>query len=158
MSITTANIATVKLEITIDASAEQVWRTLTDRMSDWWPEEFYAGGTSGERSIELDATPGGMMREEWTGGGGLLWGTVVTADPARMLQVLGHVFPNWGGPTQGYMTWTLEEKGGKTRLNFTESMLGVVKSETLAEKDKGWKFLWATLKAHVEDGPKPAWE
>lgn len=157
MSVSPANIATVTLEITIDAPADRVWRTLTERMGDWWPEEFYAGGSPGERNVILESRPGGRMLEEWAGGGGVVWGNVITVDPGKTLQVLGHVFPDWGGPTQGYMTWILEESQGKTTLRFSESMLGNVTEASLAEKDKGWAFLWETLKAHIEGADKPVW-
>ncbi len=157
MSTEPARIATVSLEIQINAPADVVWRTLTDRIGDWWPEEFYAGGASGERQFQLDPKPGGLMLESWNGGGGTLWGTVVSAAPARSLQVLGYVFPNWGGPTEWYGSWDLNEADGSTTLRFSESAVGAVSDASMSEKDKGWKFLWNTLKAHVEGGEKPVW-
>lgn len=158
MSVEPAQIANLTLETRIDAPANVVWETLTDRIGEWWPAEFYAGGEPGNRDFHLEARPGGMMYESWGDGGGLLWGTVVTVNPSSTLQMLGNVFPDWGGPTQFYATWELKEEGGVTTLRFSESGVGQVSDASTAEKDKGWTFLWATLKAHVEGTDKPAWE
>jgi len=157
MDIQTAQIATVNMEIAIDASPAEVWKALTANIGQWWPADFYAGGTEGARTFAIEERPGGRMFEEWDGGGGLLWGTVVGIEPRKMLQVLGHVFPDWGGPTEWYGTWTLEQDGTGTKLAFSEHGLGKLSEDSMLDKYKGWRFLWATLKAHVEGTPAPEW-
>ena len=157
MTIETAHIASLKLEISIDASPEKVWTALTDHIGEWWPSEFYAGGADGSRNFIIEARPGGRMFESWEGDGGVLWGTVVTVNAPQQLQILGAIFPNWGGPVQSFATWDLEEAGEGTLLKFDEHMLGNVSTAGLAEKDKGWNFLWAALKSHVEGSSPPVW-
>ncbi len=158
MEITTAQIASLSMEIRIEASAAEVWKQLTDNIGAWWPDDFYAGGAAGSRSFNLESKPGGRMYEEWDNGGGVLWGNVVSIDPNKSLQVLGVVFPNWGGPNQWYGSWTLTEQDGGTLLTFSETGVGRVSESGVEEKDKGWKFLWASLKAHAEGNPAPDWE
>ena len=158
MNKQTAEIAQVSMELDIDATPERVWHALTESIGDWWPAEFFAGGQNGKRRFFLETQPGGRMYEQWDTGGGVLWGTVICSDPNVLLQVLGYSFPNWGGPSQSYNTWELKDNGSGTKLVFSESMLGRVSDGNLAEKDKGWKFLWQTLKAHLEGSVLPQWQ
>lgn len=157
MNETEARVATLQMAVDIDAPVEAAWKALTANMNEWWPESFFGGGTEGQRRVVLEAEPGGRMYEEWQGGGGLLWGTVVTVEPQKMLQILGHQFPNWGGPSAWYGTWEFSASGDGTRLQFSESAVGRLPDGYMADKDKGWNFLWATLKAHLEGTAAPEW-
>jgi uncharacterized protein YndB with AHSA1/START domain len=158
MTLQQAQIAQISMEIQIAARPAEVWKALTDHIGRWWPVEFFAGGEDGKRRYICEAKPGGRMFEQWDNGGGVLWGTVVCCDPGSLLQVLGVTFPNWGGPAQSYNTWELKGLGEGTMLTFSESTLGRVSDPNLAEKDKGWRFLWETLKAHLEQTPFPKWQ
>ena len=99
------------------------------------------------------------MYESWDGGGGVLWGTVVTVAPTKQLQVMGTTFPNWGGPSHWFGTWDLESSGAGTLLKFTESTVGRVSDSQAAQKEKGWQFLFGdALKAYTEGKPRPEWK
>ncbi len=152
-----ARIGTIAMKIDIAASPEQVWQSLTTDIGQWWPDAFYAGGKPGARRYTLEPHPGGRMCEEWEDGGGVLWGTVVTASPAEKLQVLGLLFPEWGGPANCFGTWELSANESGTTLAYSETTMGRVSDANLAEKDKGWQFLWRCLKAHVEGTEAPQW-
>ncbi|MEM7263744.1 MAG: SRPBCC domain-containing protein [Planctomycetota bacterium] len=158
MKITPAQIASVTVETTIHASPEQVWLNLTDNIGRWWPNEFYTGGSAGHRSYTLEAKPGGRMIEEWSDGGGILWGTVQTVAPGKKLEVSGMITPQWGGPAFWTGTWSLEEEAGSTRVSFTDSTVGNIAEDNMGGKAKGWEFLFCqALKAHCEGEPAPAW-
>lgn len=160
MSTTTtpATIAETRLEVRIDGPSDLVWQKLTDDIGDWWPDAFYAGGSPGKRSYHVEARPGGRVYESHDDGGGVLWGTVATVQPGKLLQALGATFPNWGGPNFGFITWEVEADGGGTVLRFSESLLGQVSDTACESKEKGWTFLFEVLKAHVEGRPAPEWE
>ena len=158
MNYAKAEISEIAMEVDIAAKPERVWQALTAHIGDWWPAEFYSGGEDGKRKYFLDARPGGTMGELWDGGGGVVWATVVGVEPNKRLQVTGTSFPGWGGPSQWLGVWELTAKGASTRLKFTESAIGRVSDGNVADKDKGWKFLWAALAAHVEDKPAPQWQ
>jgi len=153
-----AEMAQLGMEIDIDAPRERVWEALTDKIGEWWPPEFFAGGKDGKRHYILEAIPGGRVYEQWDDGGGILWGNVVCIEPNVRLQTLGATFPNWGGPTQGYATWELIPHSNGTKLAFSESMLGRISRTTEDEKNKGWTFLWDSMKAYVEGSPPPVWK
>jgi len=147
----------LQMQVIIEASATTVWRALVDNIGDWWPAEFYTGGDSSQRRFRIEPTPGGRMFEDWGDGNGTLWGTVVAVDPARKLQIHGVIFPDYGGPNHNFGTWLLEEGDGSTTMTYSEAIVGRVSDAGLKEKDKGWTFLWATMKAHIEGKPLPAW-
>lgn len=153
-----AEIATITVEAVIETSPEHVWKALTAQIGGWWPADFYTGGEEGKRSFFLEAQPGGRMYEQWDNGGGVLWGTVYCVDPNVRLQVLGALFPNWGGPSEWYGTWDLSPKGKSTKLTFRETTLGKIPEAGLGDKSQGWHFLCDTMKAFVEGTSAPVWE
>lgn len=157
MEKTPAEITRIDMETAIAASPAKVWTALTEGIGQWWPNEFYSGGEDGARRFLLEARVGGRMYEEWDNGGGVLWATVVALNPNQLLQIFGTSFPSWGGPSVLYGTWELKPSDGGTLLSFSESTVGRIADSGVAEKDKGWKFLWAALQAHVEGTSAPVW-
>lgn len=153
-----ARMSELTLQVRIEADSSAVWAALTGRIADWWPQEFFAGGVAGRREFILEDRPGGRMYEQWADGGGLLWGTVVTVEPRRRLQVTGYGFPNWGGPSQYFADWSLEETDGATEVTFSEHAIGRVSDSYTDEKTRGWQFLLDVLQAHLEGRPLPTWQ
>jgi uncharacterized protein YndB with AHSA1/START domain len=158
MSISQAQIAEISMEVDIEASEQKVWKALTTDIGKWWPAEFFSGGETGKRSYYLEAKPGGAMGESWDSGGGVIWANVVGVEPNKRLQVTGTSFPGWGGPAQWLGVWELSANGKNTRLKFTENSIGYVSEGYEADKDKGWRFLWDALAAHVSGKPAPVWQ
>lgn len=163
MSFETAKIGDLVVESVIDTDPESVWKALTEDIGEWWPTPFYTGGEPETRTFRLEAEPGGRMAEEWGDGTGILWGTVLTVDPHRHLEVVGHASPRWGGPSTWIGTWSLEPEAGpdgeRVRLRFRESSFGRVSDEYVADKEKGWGYLFAgVLKAYLEGTEPPVWE
>ncbi len=158
-TLETSSILEIKMEISIAAPPERVWKALTDDIAAWWPDDTFTGGESGKRTFVLEARPGGHMYESWENGG-LLWGTVTTVDPANLLlQVHGHTFANWGGPSGSYWTWTLEGDESGTVVRFEDHVMGRITEDTVRERTGGWTFLFdGALKAHLEGRPAPVWE
>lgn len=145
-----AEYGEIIVETRINSSPANVWRCLTECIDQWWPADFYAGGEDGERTFSIEAKPGGLMQEQWQNGGGVLWGTVICVNPGVQLQVLGSLFPNWGGPSQWYGTWDISHDGAGTKLRFSESTVGRIADSGLGEKQQGWEFLGDALKAYAE--------
>ncbi len=154
-----ARITDYALEVRIAAPSAAVWRALTTDIARWWPSQFYCGaGGKGKPRFELEARPGGRMYEDWGDGDGLLWGTVVNVQAGKRLDIVSTSGPQWGGPSTSFGSFELAADGAGTKLRFTESSFGRVGEATVAEKDKGWRFLLeGALRAHVEGKPAPAW-
>lgn len=158
MQTKTASFGEMTIDVEIEGSIDAVWKALVDDIGEWWPDEFFAGGAAGTRRYLLEARPGGRMWEEWESGGGLIWGTVVTIDPPTKLQVVGHTFPEWGGPGTWYATWELEERDSGVILRFSEATVGKVSEAGMESKRKGWTYLFeSAMRAHVEGKPTPPW-
>lgn len=142
------------VETRIAASPETVWHALTDGIDEWW--KGFAGGEEGKRSFHLEARPGGGMYEQYQDGGSLFWGTVCTVMPCTKLQVVGHNFPEWGGPVVWYGTWELEPTEEGCSLRFTQHSLGHISEIWQDRHREGWTYLFdGVLKAHLEGRPLP---
>lgn len=154
-----AHLSDLAMEVRIEAPPDAVWGALTEEIGAWWPAEFYTGGDAASREFVLEPHPGGRMYEDWGDGAGLLWATVYTVDPGKLLQVSGLGFPEWGGPSLWLGTWRLEADGDATLLRFQESAIGKTDAHYIGEKQKGWSYLFAgVLRAHVEEADPPAWD
>jgi len=154
-----ARIVDLQLEVTIRAAPAAVWQALTNDIGKWWPGTFFCGAGSASRpSFHLEARPGGRMWEDHGNGEGLLWATVVNVVTNKTLDMNGAVGPAWGGPCSWFGGFALEADGPDTKLRFAESGFGRISDATMSEKEKGWKFLLATLGAHLEGSEPPVWE
>jgi uncharacterized protein YndB with AHSA1/START domain len=146
----------LRLEVRIDAPRERVWQALVDDFSVWWPaDSFNVGGPTARMTLEPKV--GGRMFEDWGDGQGLLWGQVVGLKRPETLQMVSDSFPEWGGPLRNFLTWRLESQGTATVVRLVDAVLGERKAGDPAEKEKGWNFLLAALKAHIEGQPAPVW-
>lgn len=67
---------------------------------------------------------GGRVFENWGGGDGLLWGTVIACQRERFLEVAGDLPPECGGPGRVHLTLRLEQAGGATRLAAVLALTG----------------------------------
>ena len=141
-------------EVVIEAGADRVWEALVDQTTSWWHSDFYTAPEP--RSFLIEASLGGRMYEDWGEGQGLIWGVVTGMRRGKMLQVVGDTGRAWGGPSRGFMTWTLEEEAGSTRLRFEQSQFGAVSKTTQDSLGSGWDFLFGEcLKPWVESGRSP---
>ena len=100
-------------EIEIDASAEQVWETISDiaRWPEWNPDVTAA-------SIEGPLAPGTQFR--WKAGPGTIRSTLVEVDSPKVIA--------WTGKTLGIHAvhvWRIVENGGRVKLRTEESWSGL---------------------------------
>ena len=124
--MTTAAVREVLLEIVIEAPRERVWRALVDQTTDWWHKDFYTAPAEG---FFLQPKLGGWMYEDWGKGNGLMWGTVTGVRAPEMLQVVGDLNADWGGPRRGIMDWTLapvEDAPKRPRCAFATACSGTL--------------------------------
>ncbi len=155
-----AHIDDLQLEIRINASNDAVWRALTDDIGTWWPSVSFAGrgGDDAQGRFMLEARPGGRMWEDWGDGNGLLWGTVINITHGARLDIVGTTGPEWGGPFLWYGSFRVEADGDATRFRFSESGIGRVTAKIAEDKTSGWRFLFDTMRAHIEGTEPPTWE
>lgn len=133
--------------IDIDASPEDVWRVLTDfeHYSEWNPFMRVTGRPNEGARLVVDLTPPG-------GRGVQFRPTVTHVDHGRELRWLGHLFVP--GLYDGEHRFTLDARGGGTRLTHAESfggvLAGLVNRFVGDSTARGFEAMNTALKTQVE--------
>lgn len=106
---------TLKLEATTELTPEQVWERLIVPAEWWQSDHSYSGDAA---NLSLDATAGGLWREDWEGGS--VWhGTVLQAQPQKTLSLSAPFGPLQGMAVTSIWTITLEPiEAGGTMIRF----------------------------------------
>ena len=140
---------TYELEVTIAAPRDVVWRSLVDQTQAWWLPDFHMVGP--DSNVSFDARAGGQLVETTAAGGGLLWYTVAMVTPGHSLHLVGHVFPQWGGPGTSLLELSLEERAGATVLKVSDALVGGVDEAGANSLREGWTQLFSEgLKPYAE--------
>ena len=141
MSITKQAIhsSKVTVSVTLDASKEKVWKTLTKDIDKWWLKECYTHPNT--KKVKLDLKPGGLLYEEINSKEGFVWATVTGIHIENTLLLKGQIPLNLGGPALSFTNISLESEKKKTKLQVTEIILGLVSDNLLQALEKHWKTL-----------------
>ncbi|MDA1267006.1 MAG: SRPBCC domain-containing protein [Planctomycetota bacterium] len=143
--------ATVKVQVTIDASAERVWETLTREPDAWWIQDLRCVAAPSRLSLDLRA--GGALAETNDAGASLLWFHVIAIEPGRSLNLAGSLAPPYWGPAGTFLLIELSEEDGATSVGFTTSLFGHVGAGLADEIGSGWQqLLDRGLKPYIETG------
>ena len=132
----------IHAEITIDAGAETVWRSLVEDVGAWWPHSF-----SEQPRISMEPWVGGRFWEEWDEGSAL-YALVTHMVTGRRLTVSGAM--GMQGARQYVKTYTLERDGDRTIVRTVASMLGDIPAELREGYTAGGIELLDALKHHAE--------
>lgn len=137
------------LSFEIAAKRERVWRALASETAEWWPKKLTAGGAGSK--VSFDPRLGGELREEWAGGAGLVWYTVVGLVPLTSLDLYGGVPARLGGPAVAELHFELSDEHGGTRIQIGDSVIGRDRGETGNRVTEGRSmYIGDALKAHLE--------
>ena len=151
MKSTPAAVQTIELEIPIDAPPSKVWKAIFEETDRWWLADFRVAGP--DSKVTFDPTPGGKgLIETTTDGGGLQWFATQMYMPAEFkIYVVGHIAPEWGGPTTSNLKLSLVETESGCTLNILDARHGNVDEKQAQSYADGWKQLFTDgLKAFVE--------
>jgi hypothetical protein len=145
-TIRTINIL---LEIPINSKIDHVWQCLLHDVNLWWRKDFYTSNKTKEFIIEPKV--GGRMYEDYGNNEGLLWAEVIVIDSPNVLELKGHLSPQFGGPAMSFMKLSLKENGDTTILTLSDTILGDVDDTTQKQLSSGWKMLYEdAFKTYVE--------
>jgi len=147
---------TIRLERTLDAPVETVWRYLTEA---GLRQQWFMGGTDatgvGEFELLVDhdnlSTDDVPYPENYAGFKGATWTEKVSRfDPPRLLET------SFQGGKNGTVTYELFPEGGKTRLVLTHS--GIVSPVGAQDFGSGWTSHLAVLEERLAGrGVKNFW-
>lgn len=146
-----ASAARIELEVSIEASIDEVWRAVVERPDAWWVSELRC--VPGDSTVTLDARAGGNLVEHNESGASLLWFTVIAVDPPRSINLAGAIAPPFGGPCHAFLLLELADHDGVTVVKMTNSLHGHVDQGMLPDIEGGWRLLLENgLKRLVETG------
>jgi uncharacterized protein YndB with AHSA1/START domain len=129
----------VASQVVVPLRREAAWGLFTAGIAGWWPEGF---ATRGDATMVLDATVGGSLREEWKGGGGLEWYSVVGVDPGAWLFLAGDLTVAYGGPARSHVELRFDDaSAGGTRVRLTDTLFAGATPALQASMEAGWKAL-----------------
>ncbi len=154
---TTASCIQYELEIEIAASCEKVWRAMFEETNAWWLPDFHM--VAPDSVVTFDPNPGGSgLVEKSTDGGGLMWYTVQMYLPAQYkIYLIGHMAPEWGGPSISSLKLALEKNEVGCVLRVTDALHGSVDVKSMTSSQAGWAQLFTQgLKSFVEHGKPQA--
>lgn len=140
-----------ELEVSIAAEPERVWRAIASESYVWWPSDF----VTSERTQRFVIEPvlGGRAFEDFGGGDGLVWYTVIGVDTGRELILAGHLLPPFGGPAITALRLTLSAQGTGTLVKIRDDRFGVLGGDSPVG---GWRTVFdGGLRHYLESGETP---
>ena len=144
-----ANNISILLEIPIQADIGTVWECLINETGIWWRKDFYTSKKT--KNFIIEPRVGGRMYEDFGNDEGLLWANVIVLDSPYVLELKGHLSPQFGGPAVSFLKLSLKETGETTILTLSDNLFGYVSDNTKKELSAGWKLLYEDgFKSYVE--------
>lgn len=147
----TARAYTVTVETTVAASRNKVWKSLVRKTSAWWPAGFLS--TPGAKRFVIENELGGRAFEDAGKKAGAIWGTVVVWLPPEKVAFALELYPGWSGPGRSFVSVTLADADGGTRLVLEDCGLCPHSEKAAASLKDGWETLIGKhFKEFVEGG------
>ena len=141
---------TFAFEIVIAAPPARVWQVLVSEASAWWPKEFHTSERT--QRFVIEPALGGRVYEDFGGGDGLVWYSVIGVEAGRELILAGHLLPPFGGPAVTALRLTLSAKGKGTLFRVQDDRFGALDGQSPVD---GWRLVFDTgLRQHIESGKK----
>jgi len=137
------------------APPARVWKALTGQVSSWWHPGFFS--RKGALAFVVEPKVGGRVYEDWGNGQGLVWYTVIGLVENELLQLMGDLDANNGGPARLHTTFRLRGEGKGTVVRLEECAFGRVDEKVKKSLEAGWKILIdGCLRVFAETGAAPA--
>jgi uncharacterized protein YndB with AHSA1/START domain len=146
MKPTNASADAIVQEVTIHASAERIFKALTDptELLQWWG----AAGKFQATHVECDLRPGGKWRMRVKGSAdteSIVAGEYRRIESPYLLEFTW--IREFEDATETLVRWDLEQQGDVTRVRVTHSGLT---SESLRARNNGWPVVVSLLQAYAE--------
>jgi hypothetical protein len=104
-----------------NVAAPVIWAALAD-IAKWWdPEHTYSGDA---RNLSLEPVVRGCFCERLSLYAGIEHATVVYAQPAKTLRLIGALGPLQEFGVTGALTWQIEAAGGGSKVTMTYNVGG----------------------------------
>lgn len=148
-SPTDFRVAAVELEVRIDAPPQRVWDALVNRTTNWWRKDFFTNPKT--QAFRIEPRPGGRMYEDWGEDNGLVWATVLAVEAPHMIQFLGILTAQYGGPAHTVFQFSVESLGDGSVVKISDTIFGNIAEVQGSKMQEGWLLLFEQgLKPYVE--------
>lgn len=142
----------------VGRGADAQWAALID-WPGWWPDAHTFSGSAA--NLDLDPEADGELEEEWGEGNSVLHGSVLNAQPGKLLRMTAPFGPLQALPVTAILDITLTPENGGTRVTLAHRVAGpgYLKLDGLAAPvDAVLAEAFARLIAHVPapKAPEPA--
>jgi uncharacterized protein YndB with AHSA1/START domain len=121
----------IRNEIEIDAPIEIAFQAVLEQLG---PEGQMPDGKS--LSLKLEAWPGGRWYRDLGNNAGHLWGHIQVIKPPTLLEITGPMPMSYAAAN--FLQFRLKDEGGRTRLTFVHSAIGLIPPEHREEMPHGW--------------------
>jgi len=121
-----ANGFVVKINLTISASPDQVYRKLVRNVGDWWNSEHTFSGDA--HNLRIEEKPMGCFCETLPNNGGMRHMEVVYVAPGKGLIMSGAMGPLNNFAATGNMIFDFAAAEGGTKLTVTYAVHGYMKA------------------------------
>jgi len=112
---TDPQLAAVREQVEVEASAEDAFVFFTSRMGEWWPLGKASYGGDRAKDIFLEPSVGGRFFERFVDGDELQNGTVLECDPPNRI-VFTWYTADWQGETEVEVTFIPVDGGTRVEL------------------------------------------
>lgn len=144
-----AQVFKYNFEVEISRSAEVVWPAMVEQINEWWMSDFRVLGA--DSVISLSDQPGGMLLEKGANGEFLEWYRVQMCQPGKVLYLVGHLAPDWGGPTTSMLKLALAGDGSRCVLSVSDGLSGNVSEASAKSAEDGWRSMFGdSFKRYAE--------
>jgi len=143
-----SHIARCHAEVRVRARIEKVFKALTRRPDDWWPDEMRIFGERGRYDFEPGA--GGRLLERGSKQAEICWGITVAIEPPRVWEWVSYLTPRFGGPAMSLVKVELKEIAGETIVRLDDAAIGPPGDALQENLRIGWLAILQGLKSHLE--------
>jgi uncharacterized protein YndB with AHSA1/START domain len=141
---------TIQFDVPLAAKPKSVWKAMTKRIDEWWPDSFHSSEKT--KAFVMECEVGGRVYEDQGGSDGAEWGRLVVFQTNEKLVWTGTHFgkagKNWG---HFFVSIVLEATEDGTLLKFVDTGYGLLDEKMPGTLEEGWKELYSMhLKHYVE--------
>jgi uncharacterized protein YndB with AHSA1/START domain len=133
----------IRREIEINAPIEVAFQSVLDEVG---PEAQMPNGQS--LSMKLEPWPGGRWYRDLGNNAGHFWGHVQVIKPPTLLEITGPMPMSY--PAMNHVQYRLKEEGGRTRLAFVHTAMGLIPPEHREGMPQGWEHWLNRIRENAE--------
>ena len=142
------SVGSYSLEVVMAAPPARVWQALTTETPAWWPKDFHTSARA--QRFVIEPVLGGRVFEDFGGGDGLLWYSVIGVEANRELVLSGHLLPPFGGPAVTALRLSLSAETDGTLFRVQDDRFGSLDGKSPVD---GWRLVFDVgLRKYVESG------